>query len=607
VVLKGILLIFGLVFRNESNLRIMRTRNNIQIFTFILLIAAINDLFIYGGSVNGRDNTADDCEKIFVHLDKTVYVAGENIHYKVYVVNGKSPLQVPESKILYFALSEHKNGKQILWRVNLNKSTLHGSYQLPGSMNAGVYEFAAYTNRIRESVPENIFSRELLILNLTKETPDSIYMPVSNAATDNQPRLVTISDNQPDIRLGTSKSVYHKNDKVVLEINLDNLQLSDTANLSLSVTNETPFSGILHNTSIIEQFNRYKEINGKSCFNGLENYAYMLNGRVLNKNDGSPVKDAKILLAVVDSVSPKIMYSAADSTGNFRFYLNQFYDNKEIILQLADNTENLDISWDIEEKSIPYTRSADIPVPLSDKQVASLNQTKDIRLIEIVYTEEMTRGKIPNTISGVSYSACPDIIIFPADYTELVNFKEITANIIPALKLKNRNDNYYMQAFNVSNGALSENNLVLLNGVPFRDINYIATLGTRDIQRIEIINSSRFLAGDLSYDAVISIYTHEVKIPETYIKNHTMVLQNTVVATDEENKDNEYVTPSQSRSHFPDFRSNLYWNPDLKVCGNNKVTIEFTASQLAGKFHAKIQGITPSGIPLDASVSFSVK
>jgi len=582
-------------------------KNKIQIFTFVLLIAVINSLHIYGGSVNSRDYPADNCEKIFVHLDKTVYVAGENMHYKVYVVNGKSPLQVPESKILYFALSEHKNGKQILWRVNLNKSTLHGSFQLSESMNAGLYELAAYTNRIREGVPENIFSRELFILNLTKETPDSIYIPVSNAVTDNQTRLVTIPDNQPDIRLRASKSVYRTNDKVVLEINVDNLQLNDTANLSLSVTKETPFSGILHNTNIVEQFNRYKEKNDKPCFNGLENYTYMLTGRILSKNDGQPVNDARILLAVVDSVSPKIMYSAADSKGNFRLYLNQFYDNKEIILQLADNIENTDILWDIEKKSIPYSGNSDISVPLSTEQLTSLNQAKDIRLIETVYTEEMIGKKIHETMSGISYFACPDIIIVPADYTELVNFKEITANIIPQLKLKNSKDNYYIEVYNDSKGVLSENNLVLLNSVPFRDINYIATLGTQDIQRIEIINSGRFLVGDLKYNAVVSIYTHDVKIPEPYIKNHTLILQNTVAATDEKNENNEYVSPSQSRSHFPDFRSSLYWNPDLKVGGNNKVTVEFTTSRLAGKFHAKIQGITSSGIPLDASVSFSVK
>jgi len=585
----------------------MRTRNNIQIFTLILLFSIINNLLITGGPVNGMDLPADDCEKIFVHLNKTVYVAGEYIHYKVYVVNGEPPLQVPESKILYFALSEHKSGKQILWRVNLNKSTLNGSYQLPGSMNAGIYEFTAYTNRIRESVPENIFSRKLFILNLTKETHDSIYMPVPNAATNNQSGLVTISDNQPDIRLRTSKSVYRKNDTVVLEINVDNLQLNDTANLSLSVTNETPFSGILHNTSIIELFNRYQETNGKPSLNGLENHSYILNGRVFNKNDDSPVRDAGILLAVVDSVSPKIMYSASDSTGTFRFYLNQFYDNKEIILQLADNTENLDIFWDIEKKSIPYSQNSDVPVPLSDIQVASLNQVKDIRLIEKTYIEEVTRQKIADTSPGASYFACPDIIIFPADYIELVNFREIIVNLIPQLKLKSRNGKYYIQAYNEIRGDLGENNLVLLNGLPFCDVNYIISLGTPEVKRIEIINSGRILVGDLSYNAVISIYTHEMAIPEPYLKNFTMVLQNSVEATGEGTDSQEYPATIQLQSHFPDFRNNLYWNPDLKVIGNKKLKVEFTTSQLSGKFLAEIQGITSSGISLETIVSFSVE
>ncbi|MBN1599026.1 MAG: hypothetical protein JW894_12095 [Bacteroidales bacterium] len=583
----------------------MRTGNKIQIFTFILLIVAISDLLIYGGSINGCDNRADECEKIFVHLDKTVYVAGENIHYKVYVVNGKSPLQVPESKILYFALSEHNSGKQILWRVNLSKSTLNGSYQLSESMNAGVYELAVYTNLIRESIPENIFSQELFILNLAIEIPDSIYIHEPNAVNDSKIR--TVNDDQPNLRLHASKAVYSTNDKVALKITVDNLNLNDTAYLSLSVTNEIPFKGILHNASIIEQFNRFGDFIDRPCLSGLENYAYILNGRVSDKNNGSPIRNAKIFLALVDSVSPKVMYSAADSDGNFRLYLNQFYDNKEIILQLADDSGNIDILWDLQQKGIPYTGSSDISLPLSNEQMAFLNQTKDVRLIEAVYSERMISKKVIPGISGVSYFACPDIIIFPDDYAEMANFREITDNIIPQLRLRNRRDNYYLEVYNDSKGTLSENNLVLLNGVPFSDINYIATLGTRDIKKIEIINSGSFIAGDIRYNAVISIYTHNVRLPESYLKAYTMIFLNTVTGTNEVNDSDEYSVPVRTRAHFPDFRNSLYWNPELKVSGNNTITLEFTTSQLEGEYHAEIQGITSSGIPLNESISFSVK
>lgn len=563
-------------------------------------------MLIYGGSVNNSDYPANNCEKIFVHLDKEVYVTGETIRYKVYVLNEKSPSLIPESKILYFVLSDQKNGEQIHWRVNLNKSSLYGSYQLPINMNASAYELSVYTNRIRESVPENIFSQKLFILSLNKETPDSVNILIPNTVTYNPTREVTTPDDQPIIRLQNLKSEYRTNDKVVIEITVYNLQPGDTSNLSLSVTNETPFSAMLQHSNIVEQFSGYDKADRESCLRGLENYAYMLCGRVAQKSDGSPVKNAKIFLAVVDSISPKIMYSAGDSKGNFCFYLNQFYDNKEIILQLAENSENLDLLWYIDKKIIPSPKSSWKSIPLSPEQIAYFDQIKNIRLIDALYTEEIIEKKIPETIPGVNNFANPDLIIVPADFAELINFKEITVNLIPSIRLKYREDSYYLQTYNVNKGTLSENNLVLLNGVPFHDINYIVSLGSRDIQRIEVITST-FLAGGFAYDGVVSIFTHDAKIPETYLKKHTLLLQNAVTETDIENKNIKDVEPDQSLSHFPDFRNNLYWNPELKVSGNNKVTIEFATSKLVGIFDVKIQGITSSGIPLNAGVSFCVK
>jgi hypothetical protein len=340
----------------------------------------------------------------------------------------------------------------------------------------------------------------------------------------------------------------------------------------------------------------------------LENHSYMLSGRILNKSDGSPVKYTGIFLAVIDSLTPKILYSATDENNRFHFYLNQFYDNKEIILQPANGDAYSDITWELGKKTVPYSESSGMPLILSAEQIKFLNQVKDLRLIEEVYTEVISVQKVNKTVPEISYFACPDITIVPDDYTEMANFGEIAANIIPQLKLRSRKDNYYLEVYNDSKGALDENNLVLLNGVPFRDINYIATLGTHDIKRIEIINSGIFMAGDLEYNAVVSIYTHDVGLPEPYLKNYTMFFQNTVAGTDEDNDSAKFrVPPGQSRSHFPDFRSNLYWNPELKVSGNNTIAVEFTTSRLMGQFIAEVQGITSSGIPVIAYVSFSVE
>jgi len=587
---------------------ILRGINKIQIFTLVLFVLAVNDLLGCGESGYGNDFHIGSCEKIFVHLDKTVYVSGEDIHYKVYVINGDSPLQVPDSKILYFTLTEQKSGEQILWRVNLSKSTLHGSYKLPANLNAGVYQLAVFTNLLRESIPENIFYRELIILNLAKEAPDTIYVPHSETINNNQTKNGAGAADQPTIRLKLAKSVFSTLEKVILEISTENFQTNDTANLSISVTNETPFNATFQKNDIIEQLTRYRKTNYISCSEGLENHSYILSGRILHKSDGSPVNHAGIFLAVIDSLTPKVLYSATDENDRFHFYLNKFYDNKEIILQPANGDAYSDITWELGKKTVPYSESSGMPLILSAEQIKFLNQVKDLRLIEEVYTEVISVQKVNKTVPEISYFACPDITIVPDDYTEMANFGEIAANIIPQLKLRSRKDNYYLEVYNDSKGALDENNLVLLNGVPFRDINYIATLGTHDIKRIEIINSGIFMAGDLEYNAVVSIYTHDVGLPEPYLKNYTMFFQNTVAGTDEDNDSAKFrVPPGQSRSHFPDFRSNLYWNPELKVSGNNTIAVEFTTSRLMGQFIAEVQGITSSGIPVIAYVSFSVE
>ena len=120
------------------------------------------------------------------------------------------------------------------------------------------------------------------------------------------------------------------------------------------------------------------------------------------------------------------------------------------------------------------------------------------------------------------------MLVKPGDYSELVNFKEITENILQGVRFVGRSNTYALQVFNVKTGQWPESNMILLNGVPFYDMNYIATLGTKDISRIEVITGN-YLLGDLTLEGLVSIYTHDHKIPEAYLKNRSFIFQNTVV------------------------------------------------------------------------------
>ena len=132
---------------------------------------------------------------------------------------------------------------------------------------------------------------------------------------------------------------------------------------------------------------------------------------------------------------------------------------------------------------------------------------------------------------GTNYFGPPDITVKPGDYSELVNLKEITENILQGVRFVGRSNTYTIQVFNVKTGQWPESNMILLNGVPFYDMNYISTLGTKDISRIEVI-AGNYLLGDLTLEGLVSIYTNDHKIPESYLKNRSFIFQNTVIPPD---------------------------------------------------------------------------
>jgi hypothetical protein len=149
--------------------------------------------------------------------------------------------------------------------------------------------------------------------------------------------------------------------------------------------------------------------------------------------------------------------------------------------------------------------------------------------------------------------------------------------------------------------------MILLNGVPYSDTRYIASLGSKDIRKIEILTPNFFI-GNITVAGILSIYTYKTEIPAYYLKNNALVYTNEVVSSENSGNirpvENSYP---EDRLHFPDFRDQLYWNPDIMLGGGSKVTLKFSASSLKGRYLVNIQGITGHGDPLSAKLVFEVQ
>jgi hypothetical protein len=107
-------------------------------------------------------------EKIFLHTDKDMYLAGEICWFKIYDVDAffHQPLDI--SKIAYVELLD-KNNKPV-WqaKVALNEGDGNGSLQLPVSINSGKYKLRSYTNWMKNFSADYFFEKTLTIINSKK-------------------------------------------------------------------------------------------------------------------------------------------------------------------------------------------------------------------------------------------------------------------------------------------------------------------------------------------------------------------------------------------------------------------------------------------------------
>jgi hypothetical protein len=143
---------------------------------FILLLRALLIIPLYSTAQDKsaidflhRFNTYRDAlfaEKIYLHLDKPYYAAGEYMYFRAYLTDMQSDQVSVGSRIIYVELSDGK--KEIIRRVLLyaEESGFAGQLLLPDSLPSANYHLRAYTNRMRNAGEDYFYHRDIYIGNL---------------------------------------------------------------------------------------------------------------------------------------------------------------------------------------------------------------------------------------------------------------------------------------------------------------------------------------------------------------------------------------------------------------------------------------------------------
>ncbi|GAB3333540.1 Plug domain-containing protein [Larkinella ripae] len=104
-------------------------------------------------------------EKLFVHTDRSFYVAGELIWFKINYVDGLFHQPLSLSKVAYLEVLDRENRPVLQTKVALAGGAGNGSLFLPTTLGSGNYLIRAYTNWMKNFGPEGFFEKPVTIVN----------------------------------------------------------------------------------------------------------------------------------------------------------------------------------------------------------------------------------------------------------------------------------------------------------------------------------------------------------------------------------------------------------------------------------------------------------
>ena len=624
-----------------------------RFYIAILLIVSLNTssgffLAFASGPVKGNRHSIKPAERILLYSDREVYIAGENLLFSMRLLSADKMNDLQLSKIAYLAIRNSNNKIVINAISKIEKGFSSGSIYLSDTLSSGLYQIIAYTNVMRNSDESFYFQKTIYIANRFDQKlndfdessdtkfqhseagkPDSISSSSINKTDSAKlPETETVRNDNPGIsglKISTNKYKYNNREKISAYLEFNSPDNDSIMHFSISVAESQSLRSIfvsdiynandkqlLNHESITSSLTstdlKYQTSRTDSMIYLLENNGYILKGKVTDINKNETVPGIYVLLSMPDTIL-SLDYAITDDSGQFYFLLSDYYEGKKLILSIYGPGGKISgYKIEVEDK---FTLHQPVPVKrgkLNPNLKDYISNSQEKVWIQKVYgTNQNLLGK--NNVMSAPISLIfskPQLVIYPADYTEFPDLIEMAKNIIPGLRLRKVNDTYTATLLGMDNdNKINASPAIFLDGVLIDDISKILNLGTDKIERIEMIKSAWFF-GDIEFHGIVSIFSKKFEIERIQLPKSSLAINIGFYS-----KSTLNLSPDYSQSHtinreIPDMRQLIYWNPDVDIIPGKKKEIEFFSSDVSGKFLIKASGITSKGHVIESEYEITV-
>jgi hypothetical protein len=316
-----------------------------------------------------------------------------------------------------------------------------------------------------------------------------------------------------------------------------------------------------------------------------------VSGMLRRKETQEPVSGHKVYAAPLFKGS-RIHIDRTDEQGRFIISLHGMEGPSDLYLcpESRDN-ENLELLVDNKFSQVVPDFS---PVPLR-------LDSADLPLIrEMMIDQQLpgTTGDEKKNADTVETSEKLDFFqgqqtIYLSDYVEFEKTENVFREIVPHVYLKRQGEDYRFKIERNDGFLLPGEPLILFDNIPVFDPNKILQVKPSQIKSIQVV-SQPYILGDFTMNGVIIINSKTDNFADLDFPRGSTFLKYQGVSTAPAFPAPIYRDASEHSSRRPDFRTTLYWNPDL-IIDEQGVSVSFSASDRRGDYEIVVRGFDADG------------
>jgi hypothetical protein len=344
----------------------------------------------------------------------------------------------------------------------------------------------------------------------------------------------------------------------------------------------------------------------KPTFQFIPEYeGHIIAGKVTNKKTGQP---AEGILAYLSSPAKKFQFNTAISNPQGLVYFNtKDFRGAELIVAQTNNKQNADYRVDILN---PFSEIYPAkPLAGLTLQPAIQNQLLNHSINSQVQTtyniDSLNQFYYPYTDSSHFYGI-PDKAYYLDDYTRFSTMEEVLREYVIEVAPRKQNRKFHLYVLKNAHEFFEDDALVLVDGVPFFDMDSVMAIDPLRIRKIEVLGKE-YLLGPLASPGIVSYTTYKGDLDGVRLDPSAVVIEYESLQLQREFYAPRYETSAQKNNRKPDFRNLLFWSPQIKITGSQKKELSFYTSDLDGKYFIILQGISGKGKVISSSATFEVK